>query len=490
MGSIGSARLWPGRDAAAAGAFVLALTAVRVLVLAVSDLNLYGDEAQYWSWAQNLAFGYYSKPPMVAWIIGATTAVCGDGEACVRIGSPLIHAAASGVVFLLARTLYDTRIAFWSSITYATLPAVSYSSGLMTTDVPLLLFWSLALLAFVQVLRERSAVWALALGVALGLGLLSKYAMVYFPLCAVAFCAATAGARWFLTSRLALLALAVAAVITAPNVLWNLDNGWATLGHTAANANWGGTLIHPGKMLAFVGAQFGVFGPILFAGLLWRLAAWRSSRASEAERLLLFFSVPVLALIVVQSLISRAHANWAAVAYPGATVVLVAWFLHHGRALLAKLSLALHVFAALGLYGAIVAASTMTLPGGLDIFTRLRGWDHLGREVSARMAERPGASVLSDDRMVMAELLYYTRGRDFPIVIWDSDGIPGNHYELTAPLNASNGARALYVARWRNPAVLLERFESVRPLGPIEVPTHPGRVRTFQLYDLADFKEW
>ncbi len=484
-GSIGSARLWPGRYAAAA--FVLALTALRVLALAVSELNLYGDEAQYWSWAQDLAFGYFSKPPMVAWIIAAATAACGDGEFCVRIASPLLHAATAGVVFLLARSLFDARIALWSSITYATLPGVSYSSGFISTDVPLLLFWSLALTAFVGVLRRRGAAWALALGAALGLGLLSKYAMVYFLLCAVAYCATTAGARWFLTSRQALLALAVAAAITAPNLLWNLDHGWATLGHTAANANWGGPLFHPDRMLAFLGAQFGVFGPILFAGLLWWLATWRPGRTSDGERLLLFFSVPVLALIVVQALLSRAHANWAAVAYPGATVALVAWFLRHGRARLANLSLGLHTVAAVGIC-AVAAASALALPGQLDVFARLRGWDELGREVSARMAERPGATVLSDHRMVMAELLYYTRGQGFPIVIWDANGAPGNHYELTAPLDAANGARVLFVASRGDPGTLLARFETVRPLGPLEVRTGPERTRTFTLYDLANFR--
>ncbi|MCH8999439.1 MAG: glycosyltransferase family 39 protein [Proteobacteria bacterium] len=489
-GSIGSARLQAGRHALAAGALVLGLTALRVLALALSDLDLHGDEAQYWSWAQDPAFGYFSKPPMVAWIIAATTAACGDGEFCVRLASPLIHALTAGVVFVLARSLYDPRIAAWSAVTYATLPGVSFSSALISTDVPLLLFWSLALVAFVHLLRRRASAWApaLALGVALGLGLLSKYAMVYFPLCAAAYCAATPGARWFLTSRQALLALAVAAAILAPNLLWNLDNGWATLGHTAANANWGGTLFHPDKMIEFLGAQFGVFGPILFAGLLWWLAAWRPRRASEGERLLLFFSVPVLALMVAQALLSRAHANWAAVAYPGATVAVLAWFLHHGRERLAKLSLGLHVFAAVGLSGAIAAGSVLPLPASLDPFARLRGWNQLGREVAARMAERPGTTVLSDDRMIMAELLYYTRERDFPIVIWDQDGVPGNHYELTAPLDGDNGARVLYVARWRDNGPLLARFETVRPLGALEIPKHPERVRRFYLYDLANYQ--
>ena len=31
--------------------------------------ELYPDEAQYWLWSRTLDFGYFSKPPMVAWTI-------------------------------------------------------------------------------------------------------------------------------------------------------------------------------------------------------------------------------------------------------------------------------------------------------------------------------------------------------------------------------------------------------------------------------------
>ena len=55
-----------------------AILAVRIVGLAVSNAELYFDEAQYWSWAQQFDFGYFTKPPLIAWIIGAATSVCGD----------------------------------------------------------------------------------------------------------------------------------------------------------------------------------------------------------------------------------------------------------------------------------------------------------------------------------------------------------------------------------------------------------------------------
>ena len=67
---------------------LLAILAVRIIALAVSHAELFFDEAQYWAWGQEPAFGYYTKPPLIAWIIGATTSLCGDAPFCVRLPSP------------------------------------------------------------------------------------------------------------------------------------------------------------------------------------------------------------------------------------------------------------------------------------------------------------------------------------------------------------------------------------------------------------------
>src|SRR5215472_7391862 len=79
-------------------AAVAALTAGRLAWLAVQPADLSPDEAQYWVWAQHLALGYYSKPPLVAWLIALSTGLAGDNEFAVRLSAPLLHAAAAGFV--------------------------------------------------------------------------------------------------------------------------------------------------------------------------------------------------------------------------------------------------------------------------------------------------------------------------------------------------------------------------------------------------------
>ena len=134
---------------AAAALMVGAVTLARVAVVFLTPLELYPDEAQYWSWSRDLAFGYFSKPPMIAWVIRATTALGGDGEAWVRLSAPLLHGAAALALSRAGARFYDARTGFWTAALYLLMPGVALSSVVIATDAPLLLFLSLALWSLV-----------------------------------------------------------------------------------------------------------------------------------------------------------------------------------------------------------------------------------------------------------------------------------------------------------------------------------------------------
>ena len=130
---------------------VAGLTLFSLGALALARTDLFFDEAPYWFLSRELAFGYYTKPPLIAWIIRGATEVCGMSEACIRAPSPIIHAATALMVYGVGRALYDPRIGFWSGLVYATLPGVSFSSAIISTDVPLLFCVALALYALASV---------------------------------------------------------------------------------------------------------------------------------------------------------------------------------------------------------------------------------------------------------------------------------------------------------------------------------------------------
>lgn len=485
------------RDEESARTFlaVLALVvAARLAALALNGTDLYMDEAQYWAWSRELAPGYFSKPPLIAWIIRGTTALCGNGEACVRLPATLIHVLTAFLVYLLARRLYSTRVAFWSGLAYALLPAVSLSSGIISTDVPLLAAWALALLAFAGLIERPSTRDTLLLAVALGIGLNAKYAMAYVLPCAAVFFAVTPSARPRLASPHLWIALAGGLLLIVPNLLWNQANGFATFAHTADNANWRGVPFHPGKAAEFLLAQFGVFGPIMFGGLLVIVgrALRKTGDVPQSDRLLLAFSVPVLAAVTIQALLARAHANWAAPAYIAAVVLVTVVMCRNRDWRWMRASFAINALAALLVAGATWQAGRFALPLVGDPFARTLGNREMAAAVREELAEaaRRGApvrAILTDDREIAAALAYYGRDLRIPQLAWRKGAKPRSQFEMMHPLTAASPAPLLLVTP-RAPADLPADFGSVT--GPRTREIRAGTTtRTLAFLTLSGFKE-
>jgi 4-amino-4-deoxy-L-arabinose transferase-like glycosyltransferase len=476
---------------------VFILTIARLAWLALDRTDLYPDEAQYWVWAQHLSVGYYSKPPMVAWLIAASTQIFGDNGPAVRLLSPLLHFATAMTIYGCARRLYDLRTGFWSAITYAALPGVTVSATIMSTDAPMLLCWAVALFAFLRARAGDDRRWWLVVGIAVGLGLLSKYAMAYWLLCAFIFLGIFRDERRHLPMLLGATALGL--IIYAPNFFWNFGNGFVSYHHTEANASLGGSLIHPAHLLEFFGAQFGVFGPLLFATLIALIVLAGRTLKDRRAALLICFTLPPLALMLGLSLLSRAQANWAAPSYIAATILVVAWLLAKGWRIVVIASLALHLLAAvligIGLRN-VAAVAGVTLPVKYDPLHRLQGWRTLGRAITAEMARHPGAILMADDRELLASLMFYVEPHPFNALEWDPGGGVHDQFELTQQPALDLGANFVLVTQNpANVAPILARFTKTNPpemitifIGRYGAVSSPAEQRHYAVYYLEGFK--
>ena len=466
---------------------VAAITALRLIWLALQPADLFPDEAQYWVWSQRLALGYYSKPPLVAWLIALTTELFGDGEFAVRLSAPLLHAGAAIFVYGIGARLYDQRVGFWSALTYASLPGVSVSAFIISTDAPLLFFWAAALYVFVRAREESGWGWWLAVGLMAGLGLLAKYAMAYWLLSALGFVLVFPDERRHLRPLLA--AIGIALVLYSPNFWWNWSNGFVSYLHTRDNAAMSGPLFHPDAFIEFFASQFGVFGPLLFAGLILLIATGRTL-AEPRARLLAAFALPTLAMMIAVSLLSRAHANWAAPTYVSATVLVVAWALRRGWRGLIAVSIALHL-AAVGLLFTgreALAVFGLDLPAQYDPLRRVRGWRDLGAEVGKDLAAHPGLTLFADDRELLAALIYYIRPHPLDAVKWKVTSRIQDQWDLTNALGSRLGESFLLVSEHELINEMQPSFAAIERLRPIVIPLGPGAVRTYTIYVARDFK--
>lgn len=486
----------PASQAARIGAslflIALALTLGRALFLLAGAYPLEPDEAQYWSYGKDLAGGYYSKPPLVAWIIRGTTSLFGDTEFGVRIATPFIHAAAAGLVWLSARRLFDPVTAFWSGLAYLVLPGVTVSAGLMTTDPPMLLAWAAGLYLVTLIVEKPTALRFALLGAVFGLGLLAKYTMVVFLPSLLLFLLLYPAHRARFRLAGFSLALLVAVAVLAPNLYWNAQHEFATIRHVGDNASLGGDLIRPGRMLEFLGAQFGVFGPILFGALLVVLAqAWRIGRDPRFG-LLLCMTATLLVVILIQSLLSRAHANWAAASYVAGAILVPAWLLRTGRTgwLKAAIGVNLALVLAWPAFLLAIAAEAPSWPGSADPFRKNRAAPELGERIETLRGAWPGSppEVLFDHRRVMATSLFYAGLPLAESYMWNPDGVPGNHYELVRDLAKAPEQPLLLVSVEAEPKHILARFERAEPIENLEIRTHPERAEPYSFWRLEGFR--
>jgi hypothetical protein len=289
------------------------------------------------------------------------------------------------------------------------------------------------------------------------------------------------------------LAAALAGLIYLPNLLWNVESGLVTFLHTGSNASLGGALLRPDKLFEFAASQFAVFGPILFAILVWRLVTLHRRWADPRERFLAWFVVTMLVPILALSFLTRANANWAAPIYVAGTIWVVATVFATGRRWPVVASVVLHLALAGVLYGGVLTATEpgtfagMKLKPASSSFKRYRGWRKAAGAIDVIRAQHPGLPLLVDDRKTMAALLYYLRPWPVRAYAWHPGGRIGNHFALTRPWPARARGPALLVVRRRPPTYFLRHFRSAWPVATISVPIGIGTTRELRLFRVEGF---
>ena len=467
-------------------AILAVLTAVRLIGLKYSVVDLFFDEAQYWAWSREPAFGYFSKPPLLAWTIALAERICGSSEACIRAPAPILYFGTSLVVYAVARQLYDAQVAFYAALSTALATGAAFSARIISTDVPLLFFWALALLAYVKLLAGGGTRWSVVLGIALGLGLMAKYAMIYFLFGVALAAVLDPDARAMLRNPALWLAFAIAAFVVAPNILWNIENGLATFRHTGDNIQGGGLAFDPFKGLEFIAAQFAVFGPVVFAVLLLAFLRIGAPETSRADRLMLAFALPPLVLVTATGFVTRALANWAAPAFVSAAVVVAAILVRRRAWTWLALSLALGAAVQVALIAGDAMATRLNVPwlANGDVYRRTLGWRALG-ERAGELARRVGArTIVSDARDDVASLVYYWRDQPEQVLSWPRGPIPDHQFDLTRALTSAAPLPVLLVSRCVSTARLAAQFAIVEPLGAFEAPTGPKSARTYFAFKL------
>ena len=475
----------------ATGALLLAallLLAWRLVVIPQLGITLYVDEAQYWTWAQALDWGYFSKPPGIAALIAASTALFGDGILGVKALAMLCYPLAAAACWAIARRLYDARVAAWSTLAVLTLPMFSWLGLFVSTDALLTLFWSAGLWAYLRALDRNSLGDWLLLGAVAGLGLLSKYTMAAFL--GAAFLHLLGFERARLKTAGPWLAALTALALLAPNLWWNVAHDFPTLKHTAditLKRQAAGGLKSLGEFWA---AQWLSFGPVFGTVFFILLAQVRQTWQDERSRLLLWFALPLWAVVSLQAVKSTANANWAAPAFAPAVIAVVAWLLARERRRLLAAAVALNL-ALVGLvyhWPQVLATVNAKNPAKSSPFTRARGWDDLGRQLQPLLAAHPQAVLVADNRTLIAHMLYELRAQKPLAASWNPEGEASDHYKLSTDLRPYRGRDLLLITENEPGERFLPYVAGQRKLATLRAPLDAHTTRDLHVWLLSDFQ--
>ncbi len=373
-------------------AWLVLAVAIAVRVAAAALVPLAPDETYYWEWSRRLAAGYLDHPPAIALFVHAGTLVLGATRLGVRIGSVLAGALASVVLVRASRALGGDRAMLRAAAIIACMPLAQIGLALATPDAPLLLFWSLALAALIPALqsesttRERALAWAL-LGLALGCALSSKYtALLLASGLAIALVAQRA-LRPGLARPDACVALAIALLVFAPNVMWNARHGWVSFDYQFTHglvAHRGTALQHELRLL---GAQVGLVTPLLLAML--GAAVYEALRLRNDPLRIAFAIIASVTWLffVATALRAAVEPNWQAPAYLSAIVLAASSRAQRSRAFF-RTALTLAALTTLVIYAHAIVPFVPVNPA-LDPTEAGFGWGTLASRVDAARADAP-----------------------------------------------------------------------------------------------------
>lgn len=414
-------------------------------------LDLAPDEAHYWMWSRRLDISYYSKGPLVAWLIRGSCELfgplsqrlCGSDALAVRLPAVWCGSAMLiGLYVLTARGFTCERLAFFVVAGALTLPMVALSRSVMTIDSPFMCCWCWACVFGHEAIIHRAR-WAWpVLGITLALGILAKYTMVLWVVSALLFLLSARAQRPQLRQWGPWLAAGLSGLACLPIIWWNIANDWVSFRHVSSLAGTVSTPAHTGVRwlgpLSYLGTQGAILLGFWFVIWLCALVAKRPWRESNpVNKYLWFLSAPTFAVFLVFSTRTDILPNWPVPAYVSGLVLAAHWLEKHiatgpmwkrvylggscvlaGAAGMAVTMCSFHVQWIRPVLVQWAGAPTEAKPMPLRRFDptcRLRGWRYLGTEVAALENELSAAGerpVVAGSRWYYAsEISFYTNGR-------------------------------------------------------------------------------
>jgi 4-amino-4-deoxy-L-arabinose transferase-like glycosyltransferase len=467
--------------------------AVRLVWHGFGPIGVAGDEAYYWDWSRRLAWGYFSKPPGIAWANWVAGLLSGNSAFGMKAMATVMAVGGVMFVFMALRKLVSEKVAMACAIAVLLLPGNLLLGSFMTTDCFLVFFWNLGLWMTTRLLKDERASTATYVTIffAIGLGSLFKQMMmVQIPLLWITM-------LWmrrevFFDWRLHAATFG-SLVFLLPVLLWNVSNDWITVEHTAHHFEQGqnGVLAVLERLGVLYGVSAGLLSPVIFclAVAAAVVVTRRLGKASTGEKLLWLWGV--LPIVVMSLMVFRqaVNPNWPAVYFYSLVALAASVFSERGRwwgvgvKVAGGLSVALMVFA-------FVLPLLQREGGPLKVQRRAwTGYRELAEKVDRHLT---GEELILVDghRFTASQMSFHLKGKP-RTWLWNDSGEVKSQYDLWPGMPLGQEF-LLVVERQDEEGVTESLLATVDGLEKLEsLPFHPSRPETtFHLYRASGLKSW
>jgi len=254
-------------------AIVLYLAAVKLFLhlFTAGRYGIFRDELYYLACAEHLDWGYVDQPPLIAVIAWFARHVLGSSLLGLRLLPAIAGATLVWLIGKLVREMGGGRIAqALAALAVIIVPIFLVFHHWLTMNAFEPLIWMGAAWCVVRAINTQKASYWLWFGVIMGVGLQTKYSIIFFAVGTVAGLVLTRHRR-FLKSPWIWLGGLAAVLIFLPNLLWQVNHGFPFL-ELMRNIRESGRDVERGPV-AFILDQVTITNPILFplwvGGLLW-----------------------------------------------------------------------------------------------------------------------------------------------------------------------------------------------------------------------------
>ena len=476
-------------------------------------IDLSGDEAHYWDWSRRLDICYYSKGPVIAWIIRASCAIFGDNMPAVRFPALVLGVGTSLTTYFVTLRLFRSdRLALGAVLLSACVPLFIAGSILMTIDSPMFLAWGLAtLFAAIALFDPKRPRWPwIAMGLSIGFGALAKYGALLWLPSLLMFLLIDREGRRLLRSPWPWVMVAITLVCLTPCIIWNAQHDWVSLRHVATSTGAGPSRFSfsTHELLA---SQIGVLGPPMFVLMVAAIAYAVRRRDDPNRRQMLFLTsigLTFLAFNVLDSFVAKIQVNWPAPAYFTLTI-LTAYFI--SRANWRRWRGWVYATILVGMATMILSRSETGLMrllkpvarvvkfdlSNADPLERVRGWRVLGQAIDEQRtvlgADQP-TFILCDDYQQTALASFYARGQPPTYCAGPYFGKRLSQYDIWPDRRLNNnpallGKNVVYVGKGGAlPKEVENAFDRTERLPPIPIMVAGVEVRSLKLWRCYGFK--